>query len=309
MSANPYLLQSIGGASVTLQSATHVTFTNTQFGDVWDIYGTFTAFNSAGQPVAGTVTEFDNHGTDQTLGFTATNASFPVTDLLAAPTTANTQAFLTDAFSGNDLITADNAPASNYLAGAAGDDTIDAHTAPQNNTLLGGAGNDSIIGGTGFNQVNGNQGDDTIVGHSKVGDWLLGGQGNDSIDASASTGTNIINGNLGNDTLVGGSGADSLRGGQGDDVIHAGSGNDWISGDLGNNTIYGGQGTDIFHAGAGHDTVNGWHAGDQVQVATGVTFTVTQVAADVHIVFSNGGEMDLLNVQQTSLGSNWIVSA
>jgi Ca2+-binding RTX toxin-like protein len=175
------------------------------------------------------------------------------------------------------------------------------------NTLFGGAGNDSISGGSGFDQVNGNTGDDTIVGRSQAGDWLLGGQGNDSIDASASTGNNILNGNLGSDTLAGGSGADSLRGGQGDDVIRAGSGADWISGDLGSNTIYGGQGADTFHAGAGHDYVNGWHSGDTVQVDPGVTWTVTQVNADVHINLSNGGEMDLLNTQQSALSPGWIV--
>jgi Ca2+-binding RTX toxin-like protein len=196
---------------------------------------------------------------------------------------------------------------SDSLTGGAGDDTL--YGGPGAETMFGGDGNDIIVGGAGFNRVNGNAGDDTIVGHSTVGDWLSGGQGNDTIDASASTGNNIINGNMGNDTVIGGLGADTLRGGQGDDVIHAGSGNDWISGDLGNNTIYGGQGMDIFHAGAGHDYVNGWHSGDVVQVATGVTYTVTQVGADVHVVFSNGGEMDLLSVQQQSLQPGWIVSA
>ena len=177
----------------------------------------------------------------------------------------------------------------------------------QHNVIHGGDGADSIVGGSGFNQINGNQGDDTIVGHSTTGDWLLGGQGHDSIDASGSTGNNIINGNLGNDTLIGGSGADTLRGGQGDDVIHAGSGNQWISGDLGANTIYGGQGMDTFHAGAGHDVINGWHAGDHIQVDQGVTWTVTQVNGDVHVNFTNGGEMDLIGVQQSSLQTGWIV--
>jgi hypothetical protein len=65
---------------------------------------------------------------------------------------------------------------------------------------------------------------------------------------------------------------------------------------------------DTFHAGAGHDVVNSWHAGDQVQVGAGTTWTVTQVNADVHIVFSNGGEMDLMKTQVSSLQSGWIVA-
>jgi Ca2+-binding RTX toxin-like protein len=190
------------------------------------------------------------------------------------------------------------------VIGSPGADTLTA--GPFGAVLRGQDGADSIVGGAGFNQINGNKGDDTIVGHSQVGDWLLGGQGNDLIEATASTGGNILNGNLGNDTISGGSGADSLRGGQGDDVIHAGSGSDWISGDLGSNTIYGAQGMDTFHAGGGHDAVSGWHNGDHVQVDSGVTYRFSQVSADVRITFSNGGEMDLLNTQEASLQSGWI---
>jgi Ca2+-binding RTX toxin-like protein len=208
------------------------------------------------------------------------------------------------ATSGSEL-TASNSPTP--VTGGAGDDTLTGGAGA--NTLFGGAGNDLITTGAGANRVNGNSGEDTIVGHSTVGDWLLGGQGDDSIDASASTGANIIGGNLGDDTLIGGSGPDTIRGGQGNDVIHAGSGADWISGDLGVNTIYGGQGMDTFHAGAGHDVINGWHTGDRVQVDAGVSFSATQVNADVHVAFSNGGEMDLLNTQASSLQSGWIFSA
>jgi beta-glucanase (GH16 family) len=197
------------------------------------------------------------------------------------------------------------APAIKELSGTTGDDVLNAQ-ADTSNHVRGLAGNDSIVGGSQFNDINGNQGDDTIVGHSNVGDWLLGGQGQDSIDASASNGANIINGNIGADTLIGGSGADTLRGGQGDDVIHVGSGKAWVSGDLGNNTIYGGSGQDTFHASAGHDVVNGWHDGDLVQVDQGVTWNATQVNGDVHVAFSNGGEMDLVNTQLQSLHSGWI---
>jgi Ca2+-binding RTX toxin-like protein len=210
----------------------------------------------------------------------------------------------------------------NSLFGGGGDDTIVGGDG--GNTLFGGDGNDFIHGGFGFNRVNGNVGDDTIIGVSTSGDWLSGGQGNDMINVSnpgtyifvngvqkpaTSTGNNIINGNLGNDTIFGGAGADSLRGGQGDDVIHAGSGSDWITGDLGSNTIYGGQGPDTFWVSAGHDIVNGWHAGDQVQIASGLTYTVTQVNADVRVNLSNGGEIDLIGVQKSSLPSGWIVNA
>jgi Ca2+-binding RTX toxin-like protein len=198
-------------------------------------------------------------------------------------------------------------PAAANADGTSGADTL-AGQADVANHIRGYEGNDSLVGGDRFNDINGNQGDDIIVGHSTVGDWLLGGQGQDNIDASASTGANILNGNLGSDTIIGGSGADSLRGGQGDDVIHAGTANDWVSGDLGNNTIYGGQGATTFHASAGHDYINGWHAGDHVQLDGGVTADATQVGADVHVALSNGGQMELLNTQLNSLQSGWLIS-
>jgi beta-glucanase (GH16 family) len=192
------------------------------------------------------------------------------------------------------------------LVGGGLNDTLNGSAGPD--TLFGGDGDDSILGGSGFDRVNGNKGEDTIVGHSQTGDWLSGGQGNDLIDASVSTGANIVNGNLGDDTVIGGSGPDSLRGGQGDDVIHAGAGNAWLSGDLGNNTLSGGQGQDTFRGGPGHDVVNDWHAGDKVEVVSGLTWTASQVKGDVHISFSNGGEMDLIDVQLSTLPSGWIVS-
>jgi Ca2+-binding RTX toxin-like protein len=194
------------------------------------------------------------------------------------------------------------------IDGGTGADTITGFGG--GNTLYGGVGRDLITGGSGFDQINGNQGADTIIGRSQTGDWLLGGRGNDSIDASASSGSNIINGNVGNDTLVGGTGADSLHGGQGDDQIHAGSGGDWLSGDLGHNTLTGGAGADTFHAGAGQDLVIGFDAshGDRVQVDAGVQFTATQVAGDVHVDLAGGGEMILQNTQLTSLPDGWIVS-
>jgi Ca2+-binding RTX toxin-like protein len=80
----------------------------------------------------------------------------------------------------------------------------------------------------GFDDINGNKGENTIDGGSAGGDWLVGGQGNDLITAHSSD--NIPYGNLGNDTLIGGSGNDVNRGGQGDDSIVGGSGNDFISG-------------------------------------------------------------------------------
>jgi Ca2+-binding RTX toxin-like protein len=177
-----------------------------------------------------------------------------------------------------------------------------------NDVLLGGAGDDSITGGTQFNDVNGNQGNDTIVGRSLVGDFLMGGQGADSIDASQSSGHNLVNGNKGADTVVGGSGGDTLRGGQGDDLITGGAGADWLSGDRGHNTLAGGGGADTFHAGAGSDLVTDFNAAQGDRVVVDGVFVVSQSGPDTVIdVTGEGGQMILAGVSSASLPSGWIL--
>jgi Ca2+-binding RTX toxin-like protein len=200
--------------------------------------------------------------------------------------------------------------ASPDLVGGTADDTLTGWSG--SDSLHGGAGNDSISGGTGFNDVNGNQGDDTIVGHSQVGDWLLGGQGNDQISATASTAHNFLHGNMGNDTVTGGSGGDTLLGGQGDDSITGGAGADLISGDKGHDTLTGGAGADTFHgsAGMGTSVITDFHQsqGDHILLDHGTQYTVTQAGADVHVDLSGGGELVLQNTQLSSLSSGWIMA-
>jgi len=201
------------------------------------------------------------------------------------------------------------AGSSGAVYGGAGDDVIAAGAGT--NYLRGEDGNDSITGGTGFNDINGNLGDDIIEGHSRVGDWLVGGQGADRI--TSHTSGNILYGNLGADTLVGGGGAEVLRGGQGDDALAAGPGGEWLSGDRGDDTLTGGAGADTFHTfgDAGLDRVVGFDAaqGDHVQIDAGTVYTVSQVGADTVIDMTGGGQMVLAGVQMTSLPAGWIFGA
>jgi len=201
---------------------------------------------------------------------------------------------------------------SGQLEGGSGNDVL-AGQSDVSNHIRGYAGDDSITGGSKFNDINGNGGADTIIGKSTVGDWLLGGQGSDLIQATASTGHNIVNGNMGDDSLTGGSGGDTLRGGQGQDLIVGGSGNDWISGDLGTNTLTGGQGADIFHAGANGGVAyitdfNGAQ-GDRIQLDAGVTSHLSQQSDGLHVIIDSGsgGQLILQNVSQSSFQSSWIV--
>ena len=247
-------------------------------------------------------------GLDSHLQFTAAATGDYTLEVRGVGVTDGTFKLQADEASGagNMLLDGQLRGSNEAVAGGTGNDTIIALAG--SNTLTGGDGGDSITGGSGYDDVNGNKGDDVIIGHSAVGDQLMGGQGNDWIDLTASSGHNLVNGNLGNDLILGGSGGDTLRGGQGADLVIGGAGNDWLSGDLGQNTLTGAGGADTFHAGAGSDLVTDFSLGqgDRVQVDAGVTWTVSQSGSDTLIALSNGGQMTLQGVQSASLQGGWI---
>src|SRR5260221_270892 len=115
--------------------------------------------------------------------------------------------------------------ANNILNGNFGDDT-----------LIGGAGGDSLSGGDGNNSESGGAGDDIIYA----------GLGNDSADGGA-----------GNDFIIGDAGHDSLVGGTGDDYLQGDAGNDNLTGGDGNDNLYGGEGINNLNGGAGNDWLDG----------------------------------------------------
>lgn len=249
-------------------------------------------------------------GLDSHLVFTAAASGDYTLEVRGVGVTAGSFHLQAEDGTGANMLLNGELRGSNVMvAGSAANDTIAAVGGA--NTLYGFDGADSITGGAGSDTINGNRGDDTIVGLSQTGDWLFGGQGNDTITAVHSTGHNLINGNKGNDTLLGGSAGDTLHGGQGDDMVTGGPGSDLVYGDLGHNTLTGGAGADTFHAGAGLDVVTDFHLGegDRVQVDPGVTYTVSQVGPDTVIALANGGQMTLQGVQQSSLTDGWIFAA
>jgi VCBS repeat-containing protein len=95
------------------------------------------------------------------------------------------------------------------IMGGSGNDWIDGGT--HADFIFGGAGNDTIYGGNGIDTIFGGDGDDYLVGYNPDGsadkeqDLLIGGWGNDTLDASHECGTAWS-------TLIGGSGADMLIG-------------------------------------------------------------------------------------------------
>lgn len=143
------------------------------------------------------------------------------------------------------------------LNGTNGDDLLDFGTESNDLKINGNSGDDTIIGGSGDDQFNGNAGDDSISG----------GGGDDK-----------INGNAGDDTIDGGDGDDTLKGNEGDDELSGGAGNDDIKGGEGDDTVDGGEGNDSLGGGDGFDTaafdgsildfmIQGVGSGNQVTVS------------------------------------------
>jgi Ca2+-binding RTX toxin-like protein len=209
------------------------------------------------------------------------------------------------------------------LWGGAGDDMIFAGFSPVQGPppgqtgvpvgatyLRGEDGNDIIYGAGGFDDINGNMGNDLCVG-GLGDDWVVGGKDNDQLFGEA--GNDLVYGNLGNDTCVGGDGADIVRGGQDNDLLWGGGGNDYVSGDRGDDTMTGGAGADIFHSfgEAAVDRVTDFSVaqGDRVQLDPGTQYTVAQVGADTVISMTGGGQMTLVGVQMSSLPTGWVFGA
>ncbi|UWQ19641.1 hypothetical protein [Jannaschia sp. M317] len=232
---------------------------------------------------------------------------------------------------GNDTI--EGLGGDDTLTGHSGNDIL--RGGPGNDVFVGGAGTDRIEGGSGtadrvlyyretgtlgiradlqagtildtfgntdtlfgIEQIYGSNNNDTLLGHSTLGDLLFGRGGND-----------ILNGRGGDDTLIGGQGADTLNGGTGDDQIayfletgtrgvnvNLTSGTaidtfgtldtlqnidrvlgteraDTLRGDAAGNLLFGRGGNDIIDGlggndtligGAGNDTFNGGGGDDQI---------------------------------------------
>lgn len=77
---------------------------------------------------------------------------------------------------------------------------------------------------------------------------IIGGSGNDTIDASLDGSGLALEGGAGNDSIIGGSGADTIIGGTGNDSLSGGAGNDIFD-------LTGG-GTDTIDGGAGYDIID-----------------------------------------------------
>ncbi len=169
------------------------------------------------------------------------------------------------------------------LYGAGGHDKLDG--GKDNDKLYGGAGNDILIGGTGDDYIDGGLDFDTVdysgatagirVNLSNTSQQNTGGAGRDTIfNVENITGSNfndVLTGNAFDNFMLAGTGADTLRGGDGNDTLVSmfDSLGDTLDGGNGNDSLMSGTGNDTLVGGAGNDTLNGNYGQDLLTGGTG----------------------------------------
>lgn len=129
-------------------------------------------------------------------------------------------------------------------------------------TLLGGDGADTITGSTIGDVINAGDGADSVDA-GDGNDTVSGGDGNDIIDSGL--GDDSIDAGDGNDSIIAGDGLDSINGGDGADTVDGGLGNDDINGMSGFDSLIGGDGDDTLRGGADADIVAGDAGNDRIE--------------------------------------------
>ncbi len=274
---------------------------------------------------------------------------------------------------GNDVLFGDSGQQVNLPGGvvryestnpsALGNDTLDG--GEDRDIEIGGAGNDLLLSTEGVDvaQIGDNGrvtlsssglllraetsdpsfgGNDTLVGGVNIGNILIGGSGNDSIqggigsdiilgdngvvvgadgtsDANAIFSTDPVNG--GNDTILGGAGNDSILGGTGNDTIQGSNGTDLIIGDSGRiNRDAGGimqSMLTLFPTQGGNDTIAGDADADTIlggsgndSISGGSDNAVDVLLGDNGIVYGAGvgaDANDVVSTDPTNGGQDTIV--
>jgi Ca2+-binding RTX toxin-like protein len=115
---------------------------------------------------------------------------------------------------------------------------------------------------------------------------IIGGSGNDTINASSFGRTSYINGGNGNDLITGGSDADTIIGGTGDDSLLGGSGDNSLIGGAGKDTMIGGEGNDTFMVDAVGDVV-------REDAGAGTDVVISSIDYDLS---TNGSNIENLNL-------------
>jgi Ca2+-binding RTX toxin-like protein len=158
--------------------------------------------------------------------------------------------------------------------------------------LVGGDNADHIYGANGGDEVYGDRQEDKCVlpssgprstppdetnSGSPGNDYIIGGNGNNSISGGA--GNDTIYAGTGNDKLCGGADQDKMYGGPGKDNMFGGSDKDLLVAGTGNSSLYGNDGPDTIIAGSGNDWVEGNAASDTIDGGTGQSVLIGGTSA------------------------------
>jgi hypothetical protein len=138
--------------------------------------------------------------------------------------------------------------------------------------------------------VDGDDGNDVIIGSSDLGGTLLGGHGADTITGST-IGDSISAGD-GADEVTSGDGDDTVFGGDGNDIIDAGTGDDSVDAGDGQDSVIGGDGNDSINAGDGADTVRGGLGNDDINGMSGFDLLL---GGDGNDTVLGGSETDMIS--------------
>ena len=149
------------------------------------------------------------------------------------------------------------------INGTDGDDTLT--DTPGNDVIRAFAGDDDITVSGGNDRVDAGDDDDQVTITTIGRAYVVGGEGNDVIDAFLGTNHRIF-GNDGDDNILLGDGVNGARvdAGDGDDVID-------VNVARGNVVIYGGPGVDNITLGAGYNFVEPGEGADVVVAGTAST--------------------------------------
>ncbi len=173
------------------------------------------------------------------------------------------------------------------VATGQGDDVITSQGASKD-YIVAGDGENTVKSGAGADTVISGTGNDTIEAGSG-NDWVSSGDGDDQIDGGS--GNDTLFGGSGDDTVIGGSGNDVIDTGTGDNAVDAGSGDDQVTGGDGNDAILGGSGNDTIIGGGGDDTVDGGSGADTITVSSGNDLVYGGAGNDIINSLSDGGSV------------------
>ncbi|WP_407117244.1 VCBS domain-containing protein [Bradyrhizobium sp. LMG 9283] len=203
----------------------------------------------------------------------------------------------------------------NFQAGtASGDASVGHDTFSGVNSATGSNFADvfDATGFAGFNAVQGQGGNDTIIGNGST--QILFANATSGVIVNLANGTADGDGSVGHDTIMGGvtnvwgsNFSDTITGSNGDDQLFGNGGNDLLSGGAGNDALNGGTGADtfVYATGGGADIIGDFVQADADKIdLTGVPgistladiqALATQQGPNTVIDFGNGDTLTLLN--------------